>query len=69
MIVLTRRARWIIGISAAAVMAFMSLPLALVLPMALPADSGLSARRAEGTLWNGTLREANVAGLPLGDSL
>ncbi len=68
MIVLTRRARWIIGISAAAVMAFMSLPLALVLPMALPADSGLSARRAEGTLWNGMLREANVAGLPLGDT-
>ena len=68
MIVLTRRARWIIGISAAAVMAFMSLPLALVLPMVLPADSGLSARRAEGTLWNGVLREANVAGLPLGDT-
>ncbi len=68
MIVLTRRARWIIGGSAAAVMALMSLPLALVLPLALPADSGVSARRAEGTVWDGTLREANVAGLPLDDT-
>ena len=68
MIVLTRRQRWIIGGSAALVMALMSLPLAVVLPLVLPADSGLSARRAEGTPWDGILREANVAGLPLGDT-
>lgn len=68
MIVLTRRQRWIIGGSAALVMALMSLPLAVVLPLALPADSGLSARSAEGTPWDGILREANVAGLPLGDT-
>ena len=49
-------------------MALVSLPLALVLPMALPADSGVSARSAEGTLWEGMLREANIAGLPLGDT-
>jgi general secretion pathway protein N len=67
-IVLTRRARWIIGVSAALVMGVISLPLAVVLPMALPADSGLSARRAEGPVWEGMLREANVAGLPLGDT-
>jgi general secretion pathway protein N len=66
--VLTRRARWIIGGSAAVVMALMSLPLAFVLPMALPTDSGVSARRAEGAVWDGVLRDANVAGLPLGDT-
>ncbi len=65
---MTRRQRWIIGGSAALVMALISLPLSVVLPLALPADSGLSARRAEGTLWDGTLREASVAGLPLGDT-
>lgn len=65
---LTVRQRWIIGGSAAAVMSLMSLPLAVVLPLALPADSGLSARRAEGTPWDGVLRDANVAGLPLGDT-
>jgi general secretion pathway protein N len=64
----TRRQRWIVGLSAAAVMALMSVPLAVVLPMALPADSGLSARTAEGTLWEGMLRQADVAGLPLGDT-
>jgi general secretion pathway protein N len=68
MIVLTRRARWIVGVSAAIVMALVSLPLAVVLPMALPADSGLSARRAEGNVWEGMLRDANIAGLPLGDT-
>jgi general secretion pathway protein N len=65
---LTVRQRWIIGGSAAAVMSLMSLPLAVVLPLALPADSGLSARRAEGTPWDGVLRDSNVAGLPLGDT-
>jgi general secretion pathway protein N len=64
----TRRQRWIIGLSAAAVMALLSVPLAVVLPMALPADSGLSARTVEGTLWEGALRQADVAGLPLGDT-
>ncbi len=68
MIVLSRRQRWIVGVSAALVMALMSLPLAVVLPLALPADSGLSARRAEGTPWDGMLRDANVAGIPLGDT-
>jgi general secretion pathway protein N len=67
-IVLTRRARWIIGVSASVVMALIALPLAVVLPLALPADSGLSARRAEGTVWEGILRDANIAGLPLGDT-
>lgn len=68
MIVLARRARWIIGFCAAVVMALISLPLAVVLPLVLPAESGLSARRAEGPVWEGMLREANVAGLPLGDT-
>jgi general secretion pathway protein N len=67
-IALTRRQSWIIGGSTALVMALVSLPLAVVLPLALPDDSGLSARRAEGTPWDGMLREANVAGLPLGDT-
>lgn len=64
----TRRQRWIVGGSAAAVIALMSLPLAVVLPLVLPADSGVAARAIEGTLWDGTLREADVAGLPLGDT-
>jgi len=68
MIVLTRRVRWIIGLSAAIVMAAVSLPLAFVLPMALPNNSGVNARRAEGTIWQGTLRDASIAGLPLGDT-
>ena len=68
MTALTRRQGWIVGGSAALVMALVSLPLAVVLPLALPIDSGLSARRAEGTPWDGILRDATVAGLPLGDT-
>ena len=65
---MTRRDRWIVGASAAAVMALMSLPLAFVLPMAVPADSGIAARSAEGSVWRGLLREVNIAGLPIGDT-
>ncbi len=68
MTTLSRRQRWIIGGSAALVMALVTLPLALAFPLALPADSGVSARRVAGTLWNGTLYEADIAGLPLGDT-
>jgi len=68
MIVLTRRMRWLIGIGAAVTTALLSLPLAVVLPLALPADSGLTARRAEGPVWDGMLRDASLAGLPLGDT-
>ena len=62
------RVRWIVGVSAAIVMALVSLPLAVVLPMALPADSGIAARKAEGSIWEGILRDVTVAGLPLGDT-
>lgn len=64
----TRRDLWIVGGSAAAIIALMSLPLALVLPLALPDNSGVTARSAHGSVWDGVLREANVAGLPLGDT-
>ena len=64
----TRRDLWIVGGSAAAVIALMSLPLALVLPLALPENSGVTARSAHGSVWDGRLRDANVAGLPLGDT-
>lgn len=62
------RARWIVGVSAAVVIALVTLPLAVVLPLALPADSGIAARKAEGSIWQGVLRDVTVAGLPLGDA-
>lgn len=36
--------------------------------MVMPRDSGLSARDATGTIWSGTLHDAQLAGLPLGDT-
>lgn len=65
---MTRRHCWIVGGSAAVVIALMSLPLSIVLPVALPAESGIAARSAEGSVWRGVLREVNIAGLPVGDT-
>lgn len=64
---MTKRQLWIVGGAAAAVIAVMTLPLAVVLPAALPDNSGIAARKAEGDVWFGTLRDVSVAGLPLGD--
>ncbi|UVO53911.1 type II secretion system protein N [Sphingomonas sp. SUN039] len=64
---MTKRQRWIVGGAAAALIALVSLPLAVVLPLALPDESGIAAKRAEGSVWRGMLREVDVAGLPLGD--
>lgn len=36
--------------------------------MVLPRESGLSARTATGTIWSGVLHDAQLAGLPLGDT-
>ena len=65
---MTRRHCWIVGGSAAVVIALMSLPLSIVLPVALPVESGIAARSAEGSVWRGVLREVNIAGLPVGDT-
>jgi general secretion pathway protein N len=43
------------------------LPLRLALSWLDLEASGLSARRAEGSIWFGALREARVAGAPVGD--
>ena len=53
----------------AVVLLIEEMPLSVALPMATASDSGLTARRAEGTIWSGVLREARVAGLPLGDAV
>jgi general secretion pathway protein N len=64
----TPRAR--IGLAGGVGLAFaiLLLPLSVALPMAMPRDSGLSAARALGTIWSGTLRDARLAGMPLGDT-
>jgi len=61
--------RWIIGIVAAAVIAVVTLPLALILPSVLPRDSGFTARSAEGRIWYGVLRDARLSGMPIGDTI
>lgn len=65
---MTRRARIMLSIVAALIVLIVQLPLSVALPMALPRDSGLSARAATGTIWSGTLSDAQLAGLPLGDT-
>ena len=65
---MTRRRRIVLAIIATLVFLVLLLPLSLALPMMLPTNSGLSARMAFGTLWSGTLRDARLAGLPLGET-
>ncbi len=43
------------------------LPLRLVLGAAGVADAGLTVRAAEGSVWAGTLRDARIGGIVLGD--
>lgn len=59
--------RWALfgAMLAAALIAF--LPLRLVLGAAGLGDAGLTARRVDGSLWGGSLVEADAAGLRLGD--
>lgn len=54
--------------TAAIIMAAVQLPLSVTLPMVMPKDSGLSARMASGTVWSGMLHDAQLGGLPLGDT-
>lgn len=65
---MTRRFRVVLTVIAALVMLVTQLPLSATLPVVLPQDSGLSARAATGTIWSGTLHDAQLAGLPLGDT-
>jgi general secretion pathway protein N len=63
------RARQIgIGVAAAMLFLIALLPLSVALPLVTPPESGLSARRASGTIWSGTLHDARVAGMALGDT-
>ncbi|MES2290979.1 MAG: type II secretion system protein N [Pseudomonadota bacterium] len=65
---MTRRARIALIVMAALAMLVIQLPLSATLPLVIPRDSGLSARSATGTIWSGTLHDAQLAGLPLGDT-
>jgi general secretion pathway protein N len=64
----TRRTRIALMVLAVLAMLVIQLPLSVALPTVLPRDSGLSARAATGTIWSGTLYDAQLAGLPLGDT-
>lgn len=64
---MTKRQLWLLGGSAGVIFTLVSLPLAIALPAAPPDDSGIAARKAERSVWAGTLRDVSVAGLPLGD--
>lgn len=63
---MTRRTRIALAIVAALIMLITLLPLSVTLPMVMPKNSGLSARAATGTIWSGTLNDAQLAGLPFG---
>ncbi len=65
---MTRRDRIVVAVLAACAFLVLLFPLAVALPMALPESSGLSARRATGTIWSGTLVDARLAGMSLGDT-
>lgn len=65
---MTRRVRIALAIVSTLVFVVLLLPLSFALPLILPASSSLSARMAFGTLWSGTLRDARLAGIPLGET-
>lgn len=66
--VLTRTWRIVIAVVAALILIVALLPLSVALPLAAPKDSGLSASKATGTIWDGMLYDAHVAGMALGDT-
>ena len=62
------RARIVAAIAALAlVLLVATMPLAVLLPGPLVA-SALTARRADGTIWSGVLRDGQVGGMALGDT-
>lgn len=65
---MTRRTRIALAVAATLIMLITLLPLSVTLPVVMPRNSGLSARAATGTIWSGTLHDAQLAGLPLGDT-
>ncbi len=66
--VMTRTWRIVIAVTAALILIIMLLPLSVALPMVAPNNSGLSASKATGTIWEGKLYDAHVAGMALGDT-
>ncbi len=65
---MTRTTRILLAVVSAAILLIALLPLSVALPLAAPKDSGLSASRATGTIWDGMLYDAHVAGMALGDT-
>lgn len=65
---MTRVRKTAVAVLAALLFLVLLFPLAVALPMALPENSGLSARRATGSVWSGLLADARLAGMPLGDT-
>ncbi len=64
---MTRRRRIALLVAVAAALALFFMPLRLALALALPDGGALSARAAGGTIWSGSMVDARVGPLPLGD--
>lgn len=62
---MTRRRTILVAALLALILLVATMPLAVVLP---GRETGLTSRRAEGTIWDGLLREAHFGGLTLGDT-
>lgn len=65
---MTQRRQVALVVGAALFFLVAMMPLSVALPMALPGESGLSARRTSGTIWWGRLEDARLAGIPLGNT-
>lgn len=63
-----RTDRIILAVCAALAFFIVLLPLSVALPLLVPTVPGLGASRATGTIWSGTLYDAQVGGLSLGDT-
>ena len=64
----TRQRRIALMVGVTVLFLIVLFPLSVALPLAIPRESGLSARQATGTIWSGVLRDAQLAGMPLGDT-
>ena len=63
-----RTDRIILAVCATLTFFMLLLPLSVALPFVAPDESGLGASRASGTVWSGTLHDAQVSGVSLGDA-
>ena len=64
---MSRLQTWL-ALAALALVALVALmPLSVALAMGSASDLGLAARRVEGSVWAGRLRDATIGGVPVGD--